>query len=45
MGDVGGEDMDVVNGAGWNGVNWIEYPLISRMSRYSRTSATLARGI
>ena len=27
--------------AGWKGVYWMLYPLISRMSRYSWTSATL----
>lgn len=26
-----------VDDVGWKGVNWILYPLISRMSRYSRT--------
>lgn len=27
------------------GVNWMLYPLISRMSRYSRTSATWEAGM
>ena len=39
-GELGGEVMEVVKGAGWKGVNWMLYPFISRMSRYSRTSAT-----
>ena len=39
-GDVGGEVMEVVKGAGWKGVNWMLYPFISRMSRYSRTAGT-----
>ena len=31
--------------AGWNGVNCMLYPLISRMSRYSLTSGTLGAGM
>ena len=35
-------DVDVT---GWKGVNWMLYPLISRMSRYSLTSRTCEAGM
>ena len=42
-----GEDPDVDDGDGdgENVVYWMEYPLISRMSRYACTSLTRERGI
>jgi hypothetical protein len=43
---VGSEEAEEnVDAEGWKGVNWMEYPFISRMSRYARTEATCCAGM